>query len=101
MATQTHTRTDRTRMAKDAETVLGNSIATILAVTAGALAILGLLVGFDVIDTENPFNNGFLWLAAGVVAGLCSNSFRREHHIVDEDDVFNRVDRDIRPGTNR
>jgi hypothetical protein len=78
---------DRARMAKDAETMLGNSLATILAVTAGALAVIGLLVGFDMISNDNPFENGALWLGAGVVAGLCANVFRREHHIIDEDEV--------------
>jgi hypothetical protein len=78
---------DRTRLAKDTETMLGNSLATIAALGAGALAAIGLLVGFDVIDTANPFNNGLLWLASSITTGLCANVFRREHHIIDEDEV--------------
>lgn len=87
--TETYTRrdTDKTRMAKDAETMLGNSLATIVAIGAGALAVLGLLVGFDIIDTARPFENGLLWLAAAITTGLCANVFRREHHILDEDEV--------------
>lgn len=81
---------DKARMAKDAETMLGNSFATILAITSGVLAALGLLVGFDIIDVERPFESGLLWLASGVVAGLCANVFRREHHIIDEDEVRRR-----------
>jgi hypothetical protein len=77
-------------MAKDAETMLGNSLATILAIGAGVLGALGLLVGFDVIDVETPFESGLLWLASGIVAGLCANVFRREHHILDEDEVRRR-----------
>lgn len=88
MAAGTYGRTgDKARMAKDAETMLGNSLATILAITAGILGGLGLLVGFDVINVENPFESGLLWLASGVVSGLCANVFRREHHIIDEDEV--------------
>lgn len=80
----------RTRMAKDVETMVGNSIATILATGAGALGVLGLLTGFDMINVVNPFETGLLWLSGGVVAGLCANAFRREHHILDEDEVRRR-----------
>ena len=78
---------DKARAAKDAETMVGNGIATLLALTAGGLAALGLLVGFDVIDTDNPFNNGLLWLASSLTAAIGANAFRREHHIIDEDEV--------------
>jgi hypothetical protein len=78
---------DRTRTAKDTETMVGNGIATAVALLAGGLAALGLLVGFDVVDTENPFNNGLLWLASSITAALGANVFRREHHILDEDEV--------------
>jgi hypothetical protein len=78
---------DRSRMAKDAETVLGNSLATMIAAGAGALAVIGLLVGFNIMETDNPFNNGLLWLAAAIATALCANVFRREHHIIDEDEV--------------
>ena len=77
MAAGTYGRTgDKARMAKDAETMLGNGLATILAITAGILGGLGLLVGFDVINVENPFESGLLWLASGIVSGLCANVFR-------------------------
>lgn len=90
--TETYRRdnTERARMAKDAETMLGNSLATILAVAAGALAVIGLLVGFEIIGTDRPFENGLLWLASAITTGLCANVFRREHHILDEDEVRRR-----------
>jgi hypothetical protein len=77
----------RMRAAKDTETIVGNSLATLVAIGAGALALIGLLVGFGVIDTDNAFNNGILWLAASLTTALCANVFRREHHIIDEDEV--------------
>jgi hypothetical protein len=78
---------DRTRAAKDTETMVGNGIATLLAVGAGALALLGLLTGFDVIDVVNPFETGLLWIGSSIPVGLAANVFRREHHILDEDEV--------------
>jgi hypothetical protein len=83
------------RAAKDVETVVGNGLATLIALGAGALALIGLLVGFDVIDTDNPFNNGLLWLASSLTTALCANVFRREHHIIDEDEVKGRMATDV------
>lgn len=80
-------RMERMRTAKDVETMVGNSVATILAITAGVLGVIGLLAGFDVIDVVNPFEAGILWLGSGIIAGLAANVFRREHHILDEDEV--------------
>jgi hypothetical protein len=77
----------KARAAKDTETMVGNGIASLLALLALGLAALGLLVGFDVINVENPFESGALWLGSGVVSGLAANVFRREHHILDEDEV--------------
>lgn len=78
------------RMGKDIETMVGNSLAVLLAALAGGLGVLGLLVGFDIISTDEPFNNGILWLASAITTGLCANVFRREHHIIDEDEVRTR-----------
>jgi hypothetical protein len=89
---------DRARLAKDTETMVGNSVATILAVTAGVLAVIGLLTGFDAIDVQNPFESGMLWLATAIVSGLCANVFRREHHILDEDEVRRGTDVGSRKG---
>jgi hypothetical protein len=82
------TMTDRTRKAKDADVILGNGLAVIGAGVAIALGVIGLLVGFDMIGTDvnTPFENGLLWLAAGVITGLAANVFRREHHVVDPDE---------------
>jgi hypothetical protein len=88
--TQTYRR-NNTRSAKDTETVVGNSLAMLIAAAAAALAAVGLLVGFDVISNENPFENGLLWLASAITTGLCANVFRREHHIIDEDEVMHRA----------
>jgi hypothetical protein len=82
--------TEKARMAKDVETMLGNILATLLAITSGVLGVIGLLVGYDVINVDQPFESGLLWLASGIVAGLCANTFRREHHILDEDEVRRR-----------
>lgn len=78
---------ERTRTAKDMETIVGNSIATLLAIGSGTLGLVGLLTGFDMINVENPFETGALWLGSGIVAGLAANAFRREHHIMDQDEV--------------
>ena len=77
----------KTRAAKDTETMVGNGLATLLAIGTVALMALGLLVGFDVINTDQPFDNGMLWLISSIPAGLAANVFRREHHILDEDEV--------------
>ena len=79
--------TSRGRTAKDAETMIGNGIATTLAITAGVLAVIALLVGFDVIDTNDAFNNGMLWMGSAITAAIGANAFRREHHILDDYDV--------------
>lgn len=89
MSTMSNTRTSPrdTRKAKDAETVLGNSIASLMAAGAVALLVLGLLVGFNIIETNNPFQNGLLWLASGLIVAMNANVFRREHHITDPDEM--------------
>jgi hypothetical protein len=81
--------------AKDTETMVGNGIATALVLTAAVLAVIGLLVGFDVINTDNPFDNGMLWLASAITSAIASNAFRREHHITDPREYAYR-DRDVR-----
>jgi len=70
-----------TRRAKDAEAVLGESLAVLIAIGAGALALIGLLVGFNIIETDNPYNNGLLWLMSSVIAAIGANVFRREPHV--------------------
>lgn len=81
------TRTYRdTKKAKDADVILGNGIASVMVAGAIALAVIGLLVGFDIIANDNPIENGMLWLLSGVIVGLCANVFRREHHVVDAEE---------------
>jgi hypothetical protein len=84
--------TASSRRAKDADVVVGNSLATIGVATAATLGVIGLLVGFDIIDTDRPFENGLLWLASGLIAALCANAFRREHHVIDVDEQRLRGD---------
>lgn len=85
------TRQGTTRKAKDADVILGNGIAAVMVAGAIALAVIGLLVGFDIISNENPFENAALWLGSGVIVGLCANVFRREHHVVDPDETASTV----------
>ncbi len=79
-----------TRTMKDVETWLANSLATILAGLAIAAGVIGLLVGLNRMGSAtNPFQDGVIWLAAGIILGLCANVFRREHHVVDNTELMN------------
>jgi hypothetical protein len=79
---------DRTRMVKDVDTWIGNSLAFILTGLAIASGVVGVLVAFEYINegNVNPFEDGMVWLVAGLILGLCANAFRREHHVVDPDE---------------
>ncbi len=90
------TETATSHRAQDAETVLGNSIAGLMAAGAVVLAVLGLLVGFGVVNTDLPFENSLLWLAAAVIVAMNANVFRREHHITDPDAMTDDT-RDTQP----
>lgn len=85
-------RRPNTRVIKDAETWLANSLATILAGLAVASGVIGLLVAFGYMneDSVNPFQDGIIWLVGGIVLGLCANVFRREHHVVDNTEILRR-----------
>jgi hypothetical protein len=77
------------RRAKDADVVVGNGLAFLMVCAAITLAVIGLLVGFEVLveDNANPFEDGMLWMAAALTVGLGANAFRREHHVVDTDET--------------
>ena len=76
-----------THGAKDIETWLGNSLATVLAGLAIASGVIGLLVAFGYInDSVDAFDNGMVWMFGGLILGICANVFRREHHIADFDE---------------
>jgi hypothetical protein len=77
-----------TRKAKDADVVLGNGIASAGVIASIALAVIGLLVGFEVLveNNANAFQDGMLWMGSGLVTAIASNVFRREHHVVDPDE---------------
>jgi hypothetical protein len=74
-------------MAKDLDTWLGNSLATILAGLAVAAGVIGLLVAFGYIndDAATPFEDGLVWMISGIILAIAANVFRREHHVVDAD----------------
>ncbi len=78
-----------TRVVKDAETWLANSLATILAGLAIAAGVIGLLVGFGRLGNGvNPFQDGMIWMVGGIILGLAANVFRREHHVVDNSELM-------------
>jgi hypothetical protein len=85
--TETYRGPTGVRRAKDVDVVIGNGFAFLMVCGAIALAVIGLLVGFQVIveDNANPFEDGMLWMAAAITVGLSANAFRREHHVVDTD----------------
>jgi hypothetical protein len=77
------------RTAKDVETWLGNSLATILAALAVGAGVVGMLMVFEYIneDSTNPFQDGLAWMIGGLILAICANVFRREHHVVDSPDM--------------
>ncbi len=80
--------------ARDLETWLSNSVATIVAMAAVAAGAVGMLVAFGYISTtqNTPFENGIVWMVAGLILAIAATVFRREHHVVDPGDpsVFER-----------
>ena len=78
---------DKSRVMKDADAWVGNSLATILGGLAVASGILGLLVAFGYINdgATNSFQDGMVWLISGIILAIAGNVFRREHHVVDSD----------------
>src|SRR5207248_7626149 len=77
-------------MAKDVETWLANSLATILAGAGIAGAVIGWFVAMGYVDhasTLSDFDGGMIWMAGGVILAIAANVFRREHHVVDPRDV--------------
>src|SRR2546423_1069058 len=94
--------------AKDVETWLANSLATLLAASAIVLGVIGLLVAVGYINGDNStnhFNDGMVWLVLGVICGIAANVFRREHHVVDPNaatfgtTTYRSSDEPARPGS--
>lgn len=77
-----------TRMLKDLDAWIGNSLALVLSGLAVACGVVGMLVAFAYIreDNINPFEVGIVWLVAGLILAITANAFRREHHVVDPDE---------------
>jgi hypothetical protein len=74
----------RSSMMTDAETWLGNALATILAGAGIACGVIGLLVAFEYISTSvnTAFQDGMVWMVGGLVLAISATVFRREHHII-------------------
>jgi hypothetical protein len=85
---RSETREIRHYRARDWETWLGNSLATILAGLAVAAGVIGMLMAFGYIneDSTNAFQDGMIWMVGGLIMAICANVFRREHHVVDYDE---------------
>ena len=77
-------------MAKDVETWLANSLATVLAGLGIAGAVIGWFVAMGYVDHANTltdFDAGIIWMIGGAILAIAANVFRREHHVVDPKDV--------------
>ena len=77
-------------MAKDVETWLANSLATILAGAGIAGGVIGWFVAMGYVDHANSltdFDGGMIWMAGGLILAIAANVFRREHHVVDPKEV--------------
>lgn len=57
------------------------------------LIVIGLLVGFDVIGTREPVENGTLWMAASLIPATLSVTLHqvRHHQIASEDDHIREI----------
>jgi hypothetical protein len=77
-----------TRLMKDFDAWLGNSLALILSGLAIACGVIGMLVAFTYINegNVNPFEDGIVWLVSGLILAISANAFRREHHVIDPDE---------------
>ena len=77
-------------MAKDVETWLANSLATILAGAGIAGGVIGWFVAMGYVDHANSltdFDGAMTWMVGGLIVGIAANVFRREHHLVDPKEV--------------
>jgi hypothetical protein len=77
-------------MARDVETWLANSLATVLAGFGIAGGVIGWFVAMGYVDHTNTltdFDAGIVWMVGGLVLAIAANVFRREHHVVDPKDV--------------
>lgn len=78
----------------DLETWLGNSLATVLSALAIAGGIIGWFVAMGYITHASgltDFQGGIAWMVPAVILAIAANAFRREHHIVEDDDTPNRT----------
>jgi FtsH-binding integral membrane protein len=80
--------TSGSRLMKDLDAWVGNSLALILSVLAIANGAIGMLVAFSYVNENatNPFQDGIVWLVAGLILAVTANAFRREHHVIDPDE---------------
>lgn len=76
------------RVMKDIDAWIGNSVAFILSGLAITSGVIGMLVAFSYINdgATNPFQDGIIWLLAGLILAITANAFRRDHHLIDPDE---------------
>ena len=77
-------------VAKDIETWLANSLATLLAGFGVAGGVVGFFVAMGYADHPNSltdFDAGLVWMFGGLILAVAGNVFRREHHVVDPKEV--------------
>jgi len=80
---------------EDIERWVGNSLATLLAVSAIGAGVIGFLLAFGYINDNatNPFQDGVIWLSLGLILGLAAHVFRREHNVVDDKSLRDQMGR--------
>ncbi|HLB22783.1 MAG TPA: hypothetical protein VJP07_01690 [Dehalococcoidia bacterium] len=76
------------RLMKDIDAWIGNSVAFILSALAITSGVIGMLVAFSYVNkgATDPFQDGLVWLVAGLILAVTANAFRREHHMIDPDE---------------
>jgi hypothetical protein len=70
-----------------------HGLAYLMAALAIAGAVLGVLVGFDVFDNENTFEDGLLWSVSAIAAATVAMALHnvRHHQLATDEDVIVRI----------
>lgn len=70
-----------------------HALAYLMALAAIAAGTLGILVGFDVFDNANTFEDGMLWSLASLVPAALSATLHnvRHHQVAADEDVIVRI----------
>lgn len=97
-------RREKSMAANTTEYYTMNAIATLLALAALAMFVVGMLIGTGIIDTSSTtavttgggnfdgtnFAHGTVWLLGAISTALAANVFRRAHSTVDPTELENR-----------